>query len=178
MLPDVSALPPFLSYPLKVAAYLVGLYLAVRTGSKVWDGAGEASRRDAEVEAAAAGPAPPAAVANAVTGEDLRAFMTRQAEDLVRLQGQVNALTRRVERVEQERDASREEARVLRGRVADQEEIITDLLNHREAIMEWAIRGGAEPPGPEYSWRVREALAHERTLHRQRTANNIDQQEE
>lgn len=177
ILPDVSGLPPALGYPLTVAAYLVGLYLAVRTGSKVWSGAGEASKKDAAVVASVTGTPPAASVASAVTGEELREFMLRQAAELERLQGRVEALTKRVDRVEQERDAAAEEARGLRGRVADQAEIISDLLHHQEAVMEWAIKGGAKPPGPEHSWRIREALAHERTLHRQRTAQRPDQTE-
>jgi len=156
-----------LAYPLTVATYVVGLYLAIRTGSKVWTSASAASKADAAVEAAAA-EAPAAPVTNTVTGADLQAFMRGQEAQLARLQGRLDALQRRVERVERERDASRAEARTLRGRVADQAEIISDLLHHQDALMEWAVKGGAKPPGPEHSWRIREALAHERTLHRQR----------
>lgn len=176
-LPDVSGLPPFLSIPLQVAAYVLGLYVAWRTGSKVWSGAGEAGKKDAEVAAAATVPASPAG-ATGVSGEDLREFMRRQAEEMARLQARVTALDRRVQSVERERDTFREEARTLRGRVSDQAEIISDLLQHQDALMEWAVKGGAKPPGPEHSWRIREALAHERTLHRQRRATALKEEED
>lgn len=173
-LPDVSGMPGWLAWPLQVVAYLTFTFIAWRTGRNVWTGAGEASKKDAAAEA---DPDAPGAV-GAVSAAQFQAFTERQAKEIARLENQIREVANRLARVEDERDALALENRALRGRTMDQSEIISDLLRHIEAMTEWGTLGGAKPPTPALTWRIREALDHERALRRQRAKGVGDDDED